>query len=131
MKDSKDMSQIMKASFPSGSTDPREPEPQYVYTVVEVVNNLIMAPTLLVYYEGVFAKLQDALDTAWNRIHRTHPHKLWLWGPQQIPVIGKELLVTAVDADCRLLVVYVEQRPLQRNQMSWPEMDRLILSERP
>ena len=117
-------------SSPSEKTDPVDQASQQIYVVIEVLNDLVIVPTLVHHLRGVFTKREDAINTAWNRIHRANPERSWALDPRQIPVVGKELFVVAVEADSCVLVVYVEQRPLQRQEMSWADIDELTLTGR-
>lgn len=107
----------MGVSFPSGTTDPTMEEPQSVYVVIEVSHDLTVVPTLALHLRGIFLKLEDAVNAAWNRIDRSSPQSLWVSKPREIVVRGKELYLTAVEADGCIVTVYVQRRPLQKQVM--------------
>ncbi|KAL8812068.1 MAG: hypothetical protein Q9200_001303 [Gallowayella weberi] len=89
-------------SCPSGKTDPREPDPIYVYLVYEEFDDFITTPTpvphQVPHLRGVFMERQDAIDTARNRIYRANPSRSWALIPQELPMMGKELYIAAVAA---------------------------------
>lgn len=131
VQDSRIIPQAIEVYFPSGATDPKMEEPQYVYVVIEVLNDLVSVPTLVVHLRGVFVKLEDATNTAWNRIYRATPQNSWASLPKEVHVVGKELYLTAVEADSCILTVYIERRPLQKQVMSGADIDGSTLSARP
>ncbi|KAL9033277.1 MAG: hypothetical protein Q9180_006031, partial [Flavoplaca navasiana] len=98
-QDSRSNPLAMGVSFPSGTTDPTMEEHQFVYVVIEVSHDLTIVPTLAFHLRGISIKLEDAVNAAWNRIDTNSPQSLWVPKPREIVVMGKELYLTAVEAD--------------------------------
>ncbi len=106
------------------SSNASTPTTTIIYTVHEVLVDLIAFPTAVIHLRGVFAYLDDAVATAWSRINRGDGSqgRDWAVPPAQIYMRGKEMYVVAVEADGCLLAVWVEGRAVRMQEMRWEEI---------
>ena len=111
--------------FPSGKTDPKVPEDNYVYVVFEVSNYPNPTPSITTCLCGIFTNRENAIDAAHMRVHQESEETNWSTSPARIDVPGKEYYLAGVKNDGSLLAVYVEQRPLQREPMIGKSIDEM------